>query len=84
MSYISFLSKHHDGFCLWDTETTAGKVTNSPLGIDVLAQLRKSCDKYGIKLALYFSEGDWNWPGAVDEKSPVKGTLHSIRLFCGI
>jgi len=51
MSYISFLSKHHDGFCLWNTETTAEKVTNSPLGIDVLAQLRKSCDKYGIKLA---------------------------------
>jgi len=66
MGYILFLSKHHDGFCLWDTETTEKKVTNSSLGIDVLAKLQKSCDKYGIKLALYFSEGDWNWPGAVD------------------
>lgn len=66
MGYILFLAKHHDGFCLWDTQTTDKKVTNSPLGIDVLAKLRKSCDKYGIKLALYFSEGDWNWPGAVD------------------
>ena len=44
------------------------KVTNSPLGTDVIAKLRKSCDKYGIKLAFYFSEGDWNWPGAVDGK----------------
>ena len=69
MNYILFLSKHHDGFCLWDTATTDKKVTNSPLGIDVLAKLRKSCDKYGIKLALYFSEGDWNWPGAVDGKN---------------
>ncbi|MCE4564470.1 alpha-L-fucosidase [Maribellus sp. CM-23] len=68
MGYILFLTKHHDGFCLWDTETTDKKVTNSELGIDVLAMLRKSCDKYGIKLALYFSEGDWNWPGAVDGK----------------
>ena len=68
MNYILFLSKHHDGFCLWDTKTTDKKVTNSQLGIDVLAKLRKSCDKYGIKLALYFSEGDWNWPGAVDGK----------------
>jgi alpha-L-fucosidase len=66
MGYILFLSKHHDGFCLWDTATTEKKVTNSPLGIDVLARLRRSCDKYGIKLALYFSEGDWNWPGARD------------------
>lgn len=68
MNYILFLTKHHDGFCLWDTKTTDKKVTNCQLEVDVLAKLRKSCDKYGIKLALYFSEGDWNWPGAVDGK----------------
>ncbi|MCK9640685.1 MAG: alpha-L-fucosidase [Prolixibacteraceae bacterium] len=73
MKYILFLTKHHDGFCLWDTKTTDKKVTNSPLGVDVLAKLRKSCDKYGIKLALYFSEGDWNWPGAVDGKGKGVG-----------
>ena len=73
MNYILFLSKHHDGFCLWDTKTTDKKVTNSPLGIDVLRKLRNSCNKYGIKLALYFSEGDWNWPGAVDGKGYSEG-----------
>ena len=36
MHYILFLTKHHDGFCLWDTDTTDLKVTKSPLGIDVL------------------------------------------------
>lgn len=64
MNYILFLTKHHDGFCLWDTQTTDLKVTNAPLQADVLKQLQASCKKYGIKLALYFSEGDWNWPGA--------------------
>jgi alpha-L-fucosidase len=68
MGYILFLTKHHDGFCLWDTKTTERKVTNAPLGKDVLRALRKSCDKYGIKLALYFSEGDWTWDGATDGK----------------
>jgi len=68
MGYILFLTKHHDGFCLWDTATTDRKVTKAPLGRDVLAELRTSCGKYGIKLALYFSEGDWTWPGAVDGK----------------
>jgi alpha-L-fucosidase len=62
MGYILFLTKHHDGFCLWDTKTTERKVTNAPLKRDVLAELKKSCDKYGIKLALYFSEGEWGWP----------------------
>jgi alpha-L-fucosidase len=66
MGYILFLAKHHDGFCLWDTKTTDRKVTKAPLGRDVLAELRRSCDKHGIKLALYFSEGDWTWPGAKD------------------
>ena len=59
MGYILFLTKHHDGFCLWDTKTTARKVTRAPLGRDVLAELRKSCDKYGIRLALYFSLGEF-------------------------
>jgi len=60
MGYILFLTKHHDGFCLWDTKTTDRKVTKAPLGKDVLRLLKKSCDKYGIKLALYFSEGEFN------------------------
>jgi len=74
MGYILFLAKHHDGFCLWDTETTEKKITNSKLDVDVIAQLRKSCDKYGIKLAFYFSEGDWNWPGAIDGKGWKAGS----------
>lgn len=79
MGYILFLAKHHDGFCLWDTKTTDKKVTNSPLGIDVLAKLRKSCDSHGIKLALYFSEGDWNWPGAVDGKGGQGGSNPEVK-----
>jgi len=79
MGYILFLTKHHDGFCLWDTATTDRKVTKAPLGRDVLAELRKSCDKYGIKLALYFSEGDWNWPGAVDGKGGQGGTNPEMK-----
>jgi len=80
MGYILFLTKHHDGFCLWDTKTTEHKVTNSPLGIDVLAKLRKSCDKYGIKLALYFSEGDWTWPGRKGTRSGPNPEMKKAQL----
>ncbi len=66
MGYILFLTKHHDGFCLWDTKTTDRKVTKSALGRDVLRELRTACDKHGIKLALYFSEGEWDWPNKPD------------------
>ena len=62
MKYILFLTKHHDGFCLWDTQTTERKVTKSPLQVDALKKMREACDRHGLKLALYFSEGDWTWP----------------------
>ncbi len=75
MGYILFLTKHHDGFCLWDTQTTDRKVTNALLGRDVLAELKKSCDKYGIKLALYFSEGEWAWPGGAPGESWHSGHI---------
>jgi alpha-L-fucosidase len=74
MGYVLFLTKHHDGFCLWDTRTTDRKVTKSPVGRDILAELRRSCDRHGIKLALYFSEGDWTWPGAIDGEGGKGGS----------
>lgn len=73
MGYILFLTKHHDGFCLWDTKTTDRKVTKSVLGRDVLAELRKSCDKHGIKLALYFSEAEWASPDFPDGRKRRNG-----------
>ncbi len=66
MGYLLFVTKHADGMCLWDTKTTDRKVTNSPLGKDVLAEVRRSCDKHGLKLALYYGQGDWTWPDAID------------------
>jgi alpha-L-fucosidase len=61
MGYVLLLTKHHDGFCLWDTATTDRKVTASPLGIDVVAAVKQACDRHGLKLALYFSEGEFAW-----------------------
>jgi alpha-L-fucosidase len=83
MGYVLFLTKHHDGFCLWDTATTQRKVTRSPLAKDVLAAVRKSCDKYGLKLALYYSEGDWTWPGAVEGKGNWPGAKEGVDYAGG-
>jgi hypothetical protein len=79
MEHIPPLTKHHNGFCLWDTKTTERKATRSPLGVDVVARVRASCHKQGLKLALYFSEGDWNWPGAVDGKSGQGGSNPQLK-----
>ncbi len=58
MSYVILICKHHDGFCLWDTNTTTYSVNHSSNKTDVVAEVSKACKKYGIKLGLYYSLWD--------------------------
>ncbi len=51
-------AKHHDGFCLWDTQYTDHSVMYTPYGKDVVKSLSESCAKYGIKLGVYLSPWD--------------------------
>lgn len=62
MKYMVITSKHHDGFCMWDTQTTDYKVTNTPYGRDVLAMLHEAFEKQGIRVGYYFSIMDWHHP----------------------
>lgn len=58
MNYVILITKHHDGFCLWDTCTTKYSVNYSPVKTDVVGEVSKACAKYGIKLGLYYSLWD--------------------------
>jgi len=62
MKYIVFVTKHHDGFCLWDTEYTDYNIMNSPYGKDMLMELKNACEKYGIMFGTYYSVCDWYDP----------------------
>ena len=62
MKYIVITSKHHDGFCLWDSKLTEFDVINTPYGRDLLAPLAQACKEEGLVLCFYHSIMDWTHP----------------------
>jgi alpha-L-fucosidase len=62
MKYIVITSKHHDGFCIWDTKLTDYSIMNTPFRRDVLRELAAACRKHGIVFCTYHSILDWHHP----------------------
>jgi len=59
MQYITFITRHHDGFSNWDTKASDWKITNTPFKRDALKELADECHRQGIKLFCYYSLLDW-------------------------
>ena len=73
MKYVCLTTKHHDGFCLWDTKQTTYNTMNTPYGKDVVKMLADACHRRGVPLCLYFSIVDWHNPAY-----PNQGRHHEL------
>jgi alpha-L-fucosidase len=64
MKYMVFTSKHHDGFCEFDSRLTDHKITNpqSPFHRDVVKELAEACRAAGIRFGVYYSQPDCHHP----------------------
>ena len=63
MKYIVFTSKHHDGFCKWDSKLTEWDVIDAtPFKRDIIGELAVACKEAGIVLGFYYSIADWHHP----------------------
>ncbi len=60
MKYMVVTTKHHDGFCMFDAHNTDWKVTRTPYGKDVLAEMTQAFEKKGITVGYYYSIMDWH------------------------
>lgn len=62
MKYMVLTTKHHDGFCMFDTKETDYNIMNSPFGRDVTKELAEACRQGGIAFGTYHSVCDWHHP----------------------
>ena len=88
MRYATYCSKHHDGFCMWDTKLSDYKITNPhcPAGRDLQKEWAEACREVGLKFGLYPSQPDWIDPDYLrDAESHEKfiARLHGwVRELC--
>ncbi|WP_391574255.1 alpha-L-fucosidase [Cohnella sp.] len=60
--YAVLTTKHHDGFCLFDSKLTDFKATNTPAGRDLIREYVDAFRAEGLSVGLYYSIIDWNHP----------------------
>jgi alpha-L-fucosidase len=77
MKYITFTTRHHDSFSMFNTRYSDWSIMNTPYGKDVLKMLSDECQKQGIRLFCYYSLADFYRPdyckGKVDRGTGIKG-----------
>jgi alpha-L-fucosidase len=59
--YVVFTTKHHNGFCMWDTQTTDFNIMNTPYGKDITGLLVEALRKQGLKIGFYYSPEDFSF-----------------------
>lgn len=67
--YVLLITKHHDGFCLWNSKYTDYDVASSPVPTDVVKAVSDACKKYGLQFAIYYSLWDRHEP-SFNDKDP--------------
>ncbi len=90
MKYAVLTTKHHDGFCLFDSEYTDFKSTNTKCGRDLVREYVEAFREEGIKVGFYYSLLDWHhtdYPHYGDRQHPMrdneefKGAIHNWENY---
>ena len=76
MRYMVLTTKHHEGFCMWDTKTTDFKITATPFGRDLVREYVDACREAGMRIGFYYSIIDWHNPDfTIDTIHPLHDIL---------
>ena len=77
MKYMVITVKHHNGFCMWDTETTDYDIVDAtPYKRDPIKELADACKREGLGFGIYYSTIDWHFPGSVKREVPGQFSVY--------
>ena len=78
--YITFTSRHHDGFSMWNSAYTDYDIADAtPFKRDIIKELARECHRQGIRLHFYYSHVDWSrddYPWPTSKKGHRNRTVH--------
>ena len=83
MRYVVMTTKHHDGFCLFDSKLTDYKATNTPAGRDLIREYVDAFRAEGLKIGFYYSIIDWHhpdFPAYGDRQHPMRESRDDANL----
>ncbi len=82
MRYMVLTTKHHDGFCLFNTVTTHRNAVKQGPGRDLVKEYVEACRRHGLKVGLYFSLPDWSIQAFND--GPEDASQEAWKAFIGL
>ncbi|MFA0775066.1 MAG: hypothetical protein THHGLFOP_000570, partial [Candidatus Fervidibacter sp.] len=81
MRYITITTKHHDGFCLFDSALTDYDIMSTPFKRDIIGELVQACRRHGVRIQFYYSLLDWHHPHYVPRPKWVQDPPGHQRDF---
>ena len=84
MKYVVFTTKHHEGFCLWDSNFTDYKATNTPAKRDLVKEIVAAFRAEGLSIGFYYSLIDWHHPDfIIDRIGPYRDSPDKAKMNKG-
>ena len=82
VKYMVFTTKHHSGFCMWDTKTTDFGIMNTPYKKDIVKAYVDACRRHGMKVGFYYSPEDFafNYERDIPARSGKDGRKYHDEL----
>ena len=81
MKYMVFTTRHHDGFCLFDSQVSDFTAPKTAARRDLIAEYAEACHRAGMRMGLYYSLEDWRFPGQLPHSLTKEAASYEPAVY---